>query len=66
MTKIVDPNLIQIEIDALRVTQPIGDLFVARVEYDILIKISYFDVRRVLRDQRIGLSEARDRGGGQR
>jgi DGQHR domain-containing protein len=52
MTKIVDPDLVQIEIDALKVTQPIGDLFVASIEHDVLCKISYFDVRRVLRDQR--------------
>lgn len=52
MTKIVDPDIIAIEIDALKVTQPIGDLFVASIAYDILCKISYFDVRRVLRDQR--------------
>lgn len=52
MTKIVDPNLIKIEVDALKVTQPIGDLFVASIEYNVLCKISYFDVRRVMRDQR--------------
>ena len=43
---------IRIEIDALRVTQPIGDLFVASIAHDILCKISYFDVRRVLQEQR--------------
>ena len=48
----VDPDVIAIEIDALRVTQPIGDLFVARIEHDILCKISYFDVRRVMREHR--------------
>lgn len=52
MTKIVDPNLVRIEVDALKVTQPIGDLFVASIEYNVLCKISHFDVRRVLRDQR--------------
>jgi DGQHR domain-containing protein len=52
MMNLVDPDLIKIEIDALKVTQPIGDLFVASIEYDVLCKISYFDVRRVLRDER--------------
>jgi len=52
VTKTVDPDLIAIEIDALKVTQQIGDLFVASIEYDVLCKISFFDVRRVLRDQR--------------
>jgi DGQHR domain-containing protein len=52
MIEVVDADLIRIEIDALKVTQPIGDLFVASVEYDVLCKISHFDVRRVLMDQR--------------
>ena len=52
MTKVVDPDPVRIEIDALKVTQPIGDLFVASIEHDVLCKISYFDVRRVLQERR--------------
>lgn len=52
MNTIADPDIITIEIDALKVTQPIGDLFVASIEHDILCKISHFDVRRVLQEQR--------------
>jgi DGQHR domain-containing protein len=52
MSTAADPSLIRIEIDALKVTQPIGDLFVARIEHNVLCQISYFDVRRVLMDQR--------------
>jgi DGQHR domain-containing protein len=52
MTKVVDPDRVRIEIDALKVTQPIGDLFVASIEHDVLCKISYFDVRRVLQERR--------------
>ncbi|MBI3699468.1 MAG: DGQHR domain-containing protein [Afipia sp.] len=47
-----DPDKITLEVDALKVTQPIGDFFVASMEHEVLIKISYFDVRRVLRDSR--------------
>jgi DGQHR domain-containing protein len=52
VTKVVDPDPVRIEIDALKVTQPIGDLFVASIEHDVLCKISYFDVRRVLQERR--------------
>jgi DGQHR domain-containing protein len=52
MTEIVDPDIVRIDIDALKVTQPIGDLFVASIEHDVLCKISYFDVRRVLQEHR--------------
>ena len=52
MAKIADPDRITIQIDALKVTQPIGDLFVASIAHDVLCKISHFDVRRVLQEQR--------------
>lgn len=52
MNGIADPDIIRIEIDALKVTQPIGDLFVASIKHDILCKISHFDVRRVLQEER--------------
>jgi hypothetical protein len=37
---------------ALRVTQPIGDIFIASLSAQLIQKISHFDVRRVLRDER--------------
>src|SRR5438132_1030043 len=47
-----DPDPIVERIPALRVRQPIGDIYLAAVDYKLLQKITYFDVRRVLRDQR--------------
>jgi DGQHR domain-containing protein len=52
MMELVDPDYIIYSIDALRVTQPIGDFFTAAISHTTLSKISYFDVRRVLRDER--------------
>src|SRR6202040_2041763 len=48
----VDDDPIVKQVPALRVRQPIGDIFLASVDYRLLQKITYFDVRRVLRDQR--------------
>lgn len=48
----VDPDTIKISFKALRVRQPIGDIFIASVPAPAIKKISYFDVRRVLRDDR--------------
>ena len=36
----------------LKITQPVGDFFVGVMRYDALRDISYFDVRRVLQEQR--------------
>lgn len=47
-----DPDKISLQIDALKVSQPIGDFFIASIDHKTLVKISYFDVRRVLRDSR--------------
>lgn len=47
-----DPDPIQERIPALRLRQPIGDIYVAGIDHILLQKITYFDVRRVLRDQR--------------
>ena len=50
----VPPDLgrIDLEFDCLRVTQPIGDIYLASVPCDKLIEITYFDVRRVLQRDR--------------
>ena len=38
----------QFSISAIRVRQPIGDFFIASIPHDLLVKIAYFDVRRML------------------
>ncbi len=47
-----DPDPIVERIPALRLRQPIGDIYLAAVGHKLLQKITHFDVRRVLRDQR--------------
>ncbi|MCK1269345.1 DGQHR domain-containing protein [Bradyrhizobium sp. 49] len=47
-----DPDPIEERIPALRLRQPIGDIYIAGLDHKLLQKITYFDVRRVLRDQR--------------
>lgn len=48
----IDPDPQKITLSALRAKQPIGDLFIASMPYKDLIKISFFDVRRVIQDER--------------
>ena len=47
-----DDDAITKQIPAIRVQQPIGDIYLASIDHELLQKITYFDVRRVLRDQR--------------
>jgi DGQHR domain-containing protein len=47
-----DQDPIVKRVPALRLRQPIGDIYLAAIDYQLLQKITYFDVRRVLRDQR--------------
>jgi len=47
-----DPDPIVERIPALRLRQPIGEIYVAAIDQELLRKITYFDVRRVMRDQR--------------
>ena len=47
-----DPDKIEISFRCLKATQPIGDLYVAMVSHKDLIRITYFDVRRVLSTDR--------------
>lgn len=49
---LVDPDKIKFRFPCIRARQPIGDLFVASIPHDKLSKISYFDVRRVLQEDR--------------
>lgn len=47
-----DPSKIEVSFPCLRARQPIGDIFVATIPYKKLAQITYFDVRRVLKQER--------------
>lgn len=47
-----DPSLISISFRCLRARQPIGDIYVATIPYKDVAKMTYFDVRRVLQEDR--------------
>jgi DGQHR domain-containing protein len=47
-----DPSPIRFSFKAIRVRQPIGDIFIASLAAALIQKITFFDVRRVLRDER--------------
>jgi DGQHR domain-containing protein len=47
-----DTDPISKEVPALRLQQPIGEIYLAAIDHQLLQKITYFDVRRVLRDER--------------
>src|ERR1019366_309065 len=47
-----DPDPIVERVSALRVRRLIGDIYIATLGHGLLQKITYFDVRRVLRDRR--------------
>ena len=47
-----DPDLIRFDFPCIRARQPIGDIFVGAIPHKQLQRITYFDVRRVLRDER--------------
>lgn len=65
--EIVDPQKIELKFHCLRARQPIGDIFVATIPYKTLAKLTYFDVRRVLREDRdferyLGIQRPLDEG----
>lgn len=47
-----DPSPIAISFRCLRARQPIGDIYIASIPYRDIQKITYFDVRRVLQEDR--------------
>jgi DGQHR domain-containing protein len=49
---LVDPDPITHSFTCIRATQPIGDIFIAAMPFRTLIRISHFDVRRVLQEER--------------
>jgi DGQHR domain-containing protein len=48
----IDPSLVQFAFPCIRARQPVGDLYIASMPHSILTKISFFDVRRVLFEER--------------
>ena len=51
-SRIVDPDPISLKFSCLKAVQPIGDLYVASIPHRDLVKITYFDVRRVIQEER--------------
>lgn len=47
----IDETPQSFEISAIKLTQPLGDFFIASISHDRLVEISYFDVRRMLKDR---------------
>jgi DGQHR domain-containing protein len=47
-----DPDKIEATVSALTATQPVGDLYLAVFPSELLCKISYFDVRRMVKANR--------------
>lgn len=47
-----DPSKIEISVQCLKASQPIGDLFIAVIPFRDLIKFTHFDVRRVVSEER--------------
>lgn len=47
-----DPDRIDLEFKCLRARQPVGDVFLASMPFKTITKISYFDVRRVIQEDR--------------
>lgn len=46
-----DETPIEFSVKAIRLRQPIGEFFIAAIPYRRLVEISYFDVRRMLRER---------------
>lgn len=49
---LVDQDRIERRFKAIRVRQPIGDIYIASVDYKTIQEITFFDVRRRLQEQR--------------
>lgn len=47
-----DQDPISYEFDCIRARQPIGDIFVCSAPFNLVQKITYFDVRRVIQEER--------------
>lgn len=51
-SSIPDPDKIEIRLPALVAKQPIGDLYVSTVDSSTIERVTYFDVRRVIQQER--------------
>ena len=49
--EILDPDLVEFRFPCICARQPVGDLFIASIPHNVLGKISYFDVRRVISER---------------
>lgn len=47
-----DPDKVEVRFGCLKATQPIGDIFFGVMPHDLLSKITFFDVRRVIQEKR--------------
>jgi DGQHR domain-containing protein len=52
MKKSVQESPIRISVPCIKVTQPIGTFYIASIDHKILCDITFFDVRRILREER--------------
>jgi DGQHR domain-containing protein len=50
--KLSDPSRINFKFPCIKARQPIGDLYIASLPFNILCAIADFDVRRVMQDER--------------
>lgn len=48
----IDPDNTEVVVTSLKATQPIGELYVSTVPSDVLVKITDFDVRRKIEEER--------------
>ncbi|MBZ0164819.1 MAG: DGQHR domain-containing protein [Notoacmeibacter sp.] len=52
LTGLADPDPCTFTFPVVKVTQPVGDIFVASIPWNVITKIAFFDVRRVIQDER--------------
>lgn len=48
----IDPDKVELPVKTLRARQPIGDLYVGAIDSSLLVRITDFDVRRVIEEER--------------
>ena len=48
----IDPDPKRFSFPVVKAVQPVGEIFLASIPYDIITKIAYFDVRRVIQEDR--------------
>ncbi|RWN55441.1 DGQHR domain-containing protein [Mesorhizobium sp.] len=51
-TGVADPDPKHYSFPVIRVAQPVGDIFLASIPWEVITKIAYFDVRRVIEEER--------------